>query len=526
MPASRSEPDRPRGFRGRWQTGRPAHELAGRVSGPFRLPEHASLSWAEPDDADDLVRLVEWSRREGVPLVPRGGGTGMPGGNLAPGVVVSLREGFGELGPARVRDDGGGTIRAGAGTLARQVEEAAVAKGLTLPCLPSSAPWATVGGMVANNAAGARSFGHGAIHRWVDAVEGVDAEGVPFRCARSPSGTPHGMAGPARGWSPELLPGDPGAPPWPEVRKNSSGYGLDRVADGGGLVELLAGSEGTLALLTGLTLRLAPLPPARGVHLLPVATTGNVARVAVEAEGLGAVACEFLGRRFIEVAGIEDDPRVGDIARGARALLLLEFEGTPAEVEEGLRAARSLGSGLDGPGLGSRDPGMARQLWALRHGASPMIAREAKRGRISTQFIEDCVVPPHLLGAYLDGLHEVLADARIDAVVFGHAGDGNLHVNPLVPVDEPGWESRVRRVLEQVVDLVAGLGGTLAGEHGDGRLRAPFLERVWGPVWAREFRTIKNRFDPEGLLNPGAILPLEDQDPLANLAPRPRSWPV
>ncbi|TVP76909.1 MAG: FAD-binding oxidoreductase [Gemmatimonadales bacterium] len=530
--------DCPHGFRGGWLTGDDAHRAAGRISGPFRLPADAKLSWAEPRDLDDLVCLLEWSRREGRPLIARGGGTGMPGGNLGPGVVVSLQEGFGEVRPARASSDGGGTMRVGSGVIAGRVEEVAASRGLTLPCLPSSAPWATIGGMVANNAAGARSFGHGAIHCWVEALEGVDANGTPFRCSREARGAlrgeggstgcgaDHGLEGRMESWEPGLLPGDPDAPPWPSLRKNSSGYALDRVAGGGGLLDLLVGSEGTLALLTGVTLRLAPAPGARGVHLLPAATSAHATELALAAADLGASACEFLGRSFMEIAGLEEDPVVGTLAREARALFLLEFEGTPEEVDQALDRARELGAGLDGPGIGSREPELATALWELRRGASPMIAREARRGRVSTQFIEDCVVPPEQLGSYLEGLEQILAEADIDAVVFGHAGDGNVHVNPLVPVDEADWEPRVRRVLDQVVSLVTELGGTLAGEHGDGRLRAPFLQRIWGPRWAREFRELKEHFDPEGRLNPGVILPLEGQDPLANLAPRPRSWPV
>ena len=127
-----------------------------------------------------------------------------------------------------------------------------------------------------------------------------------------------------------------------------------------------------------------------------------------------------------------------------------------------------------------------------------------------------------------DLIDAILAEAGrgMDAVVFGHAGDGNVHVNPLVPVDAPGWEARVRAVLEGVVELVASLGGTLAGEHGDGRLRAPFLDRIWGPELSRLFRAMKGAMDPEGILNPGVVVPLPGQDPLEALHPRPRDWPT
>jgi FAD/FMN-containing dehydrogenase len=135
------------------------------------------------------------------------------------------------------------------------------------------------------------------------------------------------------------------------------------------------------------------------------------------------------------------------------------------------------------------------------------------------QFIEDSVVPPGRLVEYLRALEGILDRENTEAVMFGHAGDGNVHVNPLVDVRTPGWRARVRRILEATVDLVAELGGTLSGEHGDGRIRAPFLERIWGPSLAAAFRQVKRSLDPAGVLNPGVVVPLPGQDPLRGLTP-------
>ncbi|MDX1567487.1 MAG: FAD-linked oxidase C-terminal domain-containing protein, partial [Longimicrobiales bacterium] len=126
-------------------------------------------------------------------------------------------------------------------------------------------------------------------------------------------------------------------------------------------------------------------------------------------------------------------------------------------------------------------------------------------------------VPPSRLPDYLAGLGDILAEARTDAVVFGHAGDGNVHVNPLVDVEEPGWRERVSGILDRTVDLVAHLGGTLAGEHGDGRVRAPYLDRIWSEEAVRSFRAVKDALDPDNLLNPGVVLPVEGREPLSTL---------
>ena len=129
------------------------------------------------------------------------------------------------------------------------------------------------------------------------------------------------------------------------------------------------------------------------------------------------------------------------------------------------------------------------------------------------------MVPPERLSEYVDGVEELLKADDTDAVVFGHAGDGNMHVNPLVDVHRPAWTEGVRRVLEGTAELVRHLGGTLSGEHGDGRVRAPYLATVWPDDCVAAFQGVKRALDPSGVFNPGVILPLPGQDPLEGLNP-------
>jgi len=240
------------------------------------------------------------------------------------------------------------------------------------------------------------------------------------------------------------------------------------------------------------------------------------------AETAGAAACEFLGRRFLEVAGLEDHPRVGAVASGAEALVLVELDGARLPVAQGLSRLRDHARQAGVELLEARDPARCQELWAVRHAASPVIARQAEHGRVSMQFIEDSVVPRRALGAYLGGLEAILEEEETDAVMFGHAGDGNVHVNPLVEVERPDWRDRVGRILEATAGLVASLGGTLAGEHGDGRIRAPYLAWIWGAERARAFAEVKSSLDPVGTLNPGVVLPLPGQNPLEGISPEPR----
>jgi FAD/FMN-containing dehydrogenase len=217
------------------------------------------------------------------------------------------------------------------------------------------------------------------------------------------------------------------------------------------------------------------------------------------------------------MAGLSVDPLLRDVAKAAAAVVLLEVEGNSDEVESGLAFLKRW---ADEEGVGSvvatDEDGRAR-LWEVRHAASPLIARSAASGRRSTQFIEDSVVPVAAVPDYLRGVSDILDKAGTEAVVFGHAGDGNIHVNPLMDVRTQDRRDRARTILEETVALVASLGGTLSGEHGDGRLRAPFVDRIWSPELVSAFREVKKRLDPGGLMNPGVILPLPGQDPLEGL---------
>jgi FAD/FMN-containing dehydrogenase len=163
-------------------------------------------------------------------------------------------------------------------------------------------------------------------------------------------------------------------------------------------------------------------------------------------------------------------------------------------------------------------------LWKIRHGASPALAALPAERR-SLQVIEDGCVPVAALGRYLAGIRDAAQEAGIAVVAFGHAGDGHLHVNALVDTTQPGFEARLEQLLTTVTELVISLGGTPTGEHGDGRLRTGFLERLYGPVVTGLFREIKQAFDPAGVLNPGIIIP-DGTPPLAALKVGARAEPI
>ena len=480
----------------------------GEASGILRALPHAV---AVPEDADDVAALVRWAAATRTPLVPRGAGTGMPGGNVGSGVSVDLVSGFRAVLAVDV-DARRASILPGC-TLAEL--NAAAAPGLHFPVDPSSAARATLGGMIANNSGGVHTVLHGSTRRWVHALDVVLADGERCRVERGvPPQSPRlreilaevdGAIEPHRAAI---------AARWPKVRKNSSGYALREYLESGDAVDLLVGSEGTLALVTAAEVRLAPVAAARGLALLEFTDLAAAASAVRRVLELNPSACEMIDRTFIDlVRGGGDDPGY-PLREGLEAILFVEMEGDSTELVAASleRVREALGGVADRVSL-AVDPDEQERFWHVRHAASPLIARLAG-GRVSMQFIEDGVVPVDRLADYVRLLRRVLAAADLPAVIFGHAGDANLHVNPLVDVGAPGWKARVEAIVYEVAEGVAALGGTMAGEHGDGRLRAPLIEIIWGAELAECFRAVKRAFDPLGILNPGVILPLPGQRPL------------
>ena len=459
---------------------------------------------AVPADAADVVALVGWAARTHTPLVPRGSGSSMAGGAIGDGVIVDLSR-LAELG---LVDAKAHSIRCGPGVLRDAVEAAARATALHFPVDPSSGAYCTVGGMASTNSAGAHTLRYGAMRRWVQALDCVFADGTRAEIRRGAA--PPDVA-PVRRFlaaAPALVMAERGAPSrHAGVRKESSGYGLAAYAESGDLVDLLVGSEGTLALIVGLELELATPLPATASVLAAFASLDDAVAGAAGARDAGASACELLDRTFLDVARRGGAPV--PVPEHVEAVLLAEVEGADDRAVAAL--ARDLEARFRHAGatdvILALDADAEAAMWELRHTASPILSRLDPSLK-SMQFIEDGCVPPDRLADYVRGVRAALDRQGIRGVIFGHAGDAHVHVNPLVDLRDPSWRTRVDALLEEVTTLSASLGGTLAGEHGDGRLRAPLLARVWSAGTLARFAAVKHAFDPDGLLNPGAKIGL------------------
>jgi FAD/FMN-containing dehydrogenase len=477
----------PPGFRGEFRTDDVARALYAEGAGIFRIVPQAV---AAPAGVDDLALLVRWAAGERLPLVPRGAGSGMAGGNVGPGIVVDLSR---ALRDAPVIDATARTARCGASATYQALNAAAAGYGLRLPPDPSSGAFCTVGGMVATNASGAHSVKYGAMRRWVRSLEYVTADGESGGTgARGPGGTAaeerflRDVAPALRAHAADL------AAAVPRTTKNSAGYALDVYAASGRTADLLTGSEGTLAFITAVEVALAPLPDDRSTVLVTLRSLDDVGPTVLALLPLGPSAVELLDRTYLDFVRGAVQRR---IPAGTEAVLLVEFEG---DGRGALDAVRSLAETTEL----ADDVTSVSRLWELRHLASPILASLPDNLR-SLQLVEDGCVPVPVLGRYIRALREAAAAHGFDVVIFGHAGDGHLHANLLADVSARDFASRLSSCLEAVTGVQLSLGGTPSGEHGDGRLRAPFLASTFGEEFAAACRRTKAAWDPAGILNPG-----------------------
>lgn len=406
----------------------------------------------------DVENVMAICRRHSIPLVPRGAGVGYTGGSLAVhGGVVLV---FTRMNRILRLDRENFLAEVEPGVITADLQEAAEKAGLFYPPDPASLKTSTMGGNVAENAGGPRGFKYGVTGNYVLGLEAFLMSGEKIRLGA-------------------------------HTIKNVAGYDLK---------SLLIGSEGTLAVVTKVIVRLLPLLPLRLLFRIDFAQLVEGARFVqdiIQSHVQPAV-LEFMDKSSLQAVydyqGITGDPRV-------RAAVLVEIDGTPAEVQEKeslLRERIVKTAAVDW----QRAETFAEQetLWTTRRNISPAIAK-LKPKKIN----EDIVVPGGRIPEMVEFIDALAAEFNLCIVLFGHFGDGNIHTNLMVDPDDAQEMERVEIVLDKIFRRVVELGGTISGEHGIGLSKKPFMHYQFSPVEMELFRSIKNVFDPDNLLNPGKI---------------------
>lgn len=413
---------------------------------------------AFPHSHDQVLALVRACRAARIPIVARGRGTNTTGAAipLMGGVVVS----FERMNRILRIDPDNRLAVVEPGVINLDLQDALARLGFFWPPDPTSAPYCSVGGNLACNAGGPRTVKYGATRENTYGLRAVTGGGEELRCGGYTS-------------------------------KGATGYDLTR---------LLIGSEGTLAVITEATLKIVPLPGAKRTLRAMYTNIENAATAVARIMAQPATPCalEFLDGEALRLAREH-----GAAVAEAGAMLLIEVDG-PTDALAG--AADAVTRAANGPGLIDLQVAATAQeaasLWAARKALSPALRTIAPK-----KINEDVVVPVSRLAELVGKLQVISRQYQIPIVTFGHAGNGNIHVNLLYRPENPTQAESAPKCLRAVFELVLTLNGTLSGEHGIGMDKRDFMSLAIDPVALALMQRIKNQFDPDGILNPGKLLP-------------------
>jgi len=475
-----------------------------------------------PADVDDLVAAVLLTAEAGAPVVLRGAGTSMAG-NAIGGVVIDVSR---HLGDILELDPVARTAVVEPGIVLTDLTAAAAEYGLTFGADPSSASRATLGGMIANNACGAHSVAWGTTADNLQGLEVLLSDGTRMDLTAPASDSSHD--GWARGSA--LLAGRPGREGeihralqaiaardallinrrFSGLRRRISGYALDRLLPSRGydVARFLSGTEGSLAVTLRAKVHLVELPAA--TVLLALGFTDSVAAADCVPLVLphGPLTMESINATLVD--RLPEQVRRAAVAAGlpaGSAWLLVEVGGT--DPDDGLRAARAIIADLAESDLAVTsalvpDPRAQAVLWRCRRDSTGLATRRVD-GAEAWGGWEDAAVPPERLGTYLRELDEILAAHDLSGASYGHFGEGCMHIRIDFDLLSDRGVTAYRSFVEQAADLVIRLGGSISGEHGDGRARSELLARMYGADVAAIFDEVKTVWDPAGVLNPHII---------------------
>jgi FAD/FMN-containing dehydrogenase/Fe-S oxidoreductase len=475
-----------------------------------------------PRHEDDARAVVDYARRHRVPVTARGGGSGLAGQTLGRGIILDFSRHFRRIADI---DPAAGTVRVQPGVIQAQLNRVLRRHGVQFAPDPSSSPFCTLGGMIANNGGGSHTIRHGATRENAVSLRVLTADGSVFETRpidrgslRAPPASP--AAGPAAAPTTDthtrLVAGlaavvdrhrDLIEARQPRTTRNSSGYALREAAgERVDLAKTLIGSEGTLALVLDSVLRVVPLPRTKATALILFDDLEKAGAAVVEILAFSPSALELLDATFVQVIR-EASREVGaSLPHGTEAILIAEIDGDDDREVRGRMAemSRRVEGRLATEVRRSARPEDTAAIWAIRKAASPILSRREGTRR-NTRFIEDAAVRPDQMAEFVRRMRALLAKHGLQAAIFGHAGDCNLHCNPMMNQKDPRDLARMEAIAAEFTDLVVGMGGSLSGEHGDGRLRTPYLRRAYGPL-VDVFGEVKTLFDPAGLFNPGIIV--------------------
>ncbi|WP_276300984.1 FAD-binding and (Fe-S)-binding domain-containing protein [Halorussus lipolyticus] len=520
-------------------------DLTGLVDGDVRFDSYSRQLYATdasayevtpigvvfPTDTDDVSAVMEYCAEREIPVLPRGGGTSLAGQSVNEAVVLDFTRYMDAVLEIEPEDDDP-TARAQPGAILGELNQELAPHGLKFAPDPAWGDKSALGGAIGNNSTGSHSLKYGKTDAYVEECEVVLADGTVTTFGEVDLTELREEADPEGGLEARIYAAvarivddeaDKIDAVYPQLKRNVSGYNLDRLVDEAeegtvNLARLLAGSEGTLAIVTEATVGLEPVPETKSMALFAYDDLLDAMEDVAHVLEHDPAAVEVLDDVLLDLARDTEEfaDVVGMLPEGTDSVLLVEFYAeSDREGKEKVEALRADREGeIAFAGMEAHDDAERARFWKMRKSGLPiLLSRTSDAKHIS--FIEDAAVPPENLPEYVADFQQVLEDNDTFASFYAHAGPGCLHIRPLVNTKSPAGVNQMEAIADQATDLVVEYGGSVSGEHGDGRARTQWNRKLYGEeVWGI-FRDLKTAFDPDWLLNPGNVC--GDHDMTENL---------
>ncbi|MBN2809330.1 MAG: FAD-binding protein [Deltaproteobacteria bacterium] len=418
-----------------------------------------------PESGQQVETAIKLAAKRKLKIFPRGAASGMSGGSIpsSDGIIISLTR----MNRILEIDQENMIATVEPGVVTGELQEEVSRYGLFYPPDPASLSFSTLGGNVAENAGGPRAVKYGVTADYVMGLEAVLINGETIKCGN-------------------------------KCVKSVSGYDL---------TSLLVGSEGTLAVITKILLKLVPAPESVKTSLLafPSMSAAALAITAMFKNQISPSTIEFLDHHSINAVR---ETLPFSLPAAADTVLLVEIDGSSTSVMAQSQKLKKLFENKALLLIEARDEGERAQLWTARRRLSPAIANLAPH-----KINEDIAVPRAAIPAVIARLEQLSARIALPIVCFGHAGDGNIHVNVMLDKNDPEQAQRGVKAVDEIFAITLELGGTLSGEHGIGNTKSAYLDKEWSAATIAAMRAIKQAFDPENRLNPGKIFPTPGSQP-------------
>lgn len=415
-----------------------------------------------PKNTEEVQEIVKICDKEQIPIVPRGSGTNLAAGTVpTKGGIVLL---FNNMNKILELDKENLTVTVQPGVITQDLSIYVEQNGLFYPPDPSSMKISTIGGNVSENSGGLRGLKYGVTKDYVKALTLV-----------TPDGEIVNLGG--------------------KLAKDVAGYDL---------MSLLIGGEGTLGIITEITLKLIPLPAAKKTGIAYFNSLEDAAKTvsAIISNRIIPVTLEFMDKGTI--GAVEDFMKIG-LPREAEAMLLMEQDGNKEQVDEDIRQMIAIAEEMGATSVILA----ASEKEAASLKAGRRVALSALSRKRPTTILEDATVPRSEIAKMVRAIQDIALKYDVEISTFGHAGDGNLHPTCLADIRDKEEMERVERALDEIFHIAIELGGTITGEHGVGEMKAPYLEWKLGASGMNLMRSIKQSIDPKNIMNPGKIFAKE-----------------